>query len=922
MMVKSKLISIFLSVLSLFLFTSVALSQDIDIEPDPVCGGKGERVIFTVVINNAPNEVEAFGFDVVGCTDILKYVSYTRGNLTKDWDFFDCNPLEPGRVRVGGFTTKDKIEKGAGGSVVNLQFEVVGENDCYLNIEDMVDDIIGWRPESAEFTYIYCAEGAGIKVKDVSVPAEGEVAIPILLDNAPNRVDAFGFDVLFDDRWFTYKGCKPGDLTKDWDFFDCNDIEEDIVRVGGFTTKNKITKGATGEVVILEFEVIECQPGDSTKLIPFNPVDNIGGWSACPGEAYYGCAHDGIAMNDQCSMKSDTITFTVSVNSAPNEVDAFGFDVNFDHSILTYEAYTRGDLVEEWDFFDVSNPVDGVVRVGGFTTKEKIAEDASGAMVKLTFTVISVADDTLTLSELVDDIAGWSTKDGSFTYFAIEPSSVTMCVGAIVEFTIMPEEIGISPFTWFVDGVEVQTGDSRIFEYRGMEARAYIISLEDSSVPPLSAQATAALEAEDDTGALDIPGAFGQDGGTVTIPVRIQDAPNEVSSLGVEIHFDPDILQFDSFDFAGTLLEGFDFKDVSNPLPGVLRLGGFTVNNPVAVGSTGDVVYLSFNVACEDCTVSKLELLDLVDNIATWTASGSCFLACFAISIDPTTATVNVSEEQIFNVVGGLEPFTWSIVNGEGTLSSTTGEQVTADAPTGGVTVTIQVGDNLEQTATATVNVYEELAIDPTSATVMVGETQNFQVVGGLKPYNWSIVDDDGIKGSLDPTEGEQVTYTAPPDEVPDGLVTIWVQDSLEQTATVTVTVEPEQELTQRETTRIPNPGDGGGCFVATAAFGSVLEGHVDILGQFRDAYLLSTKVRQTFVATYYMYSPPVADFMAGHEGLRAMVRWSLLPVIGVSWMILHIGPGVTLALMGLLIFVMCAGAGLTLRRMRLRRQA
>ena len=87
---------------------SVALSQDIDIEPGPVCGGKGEKVTFTVVISNAPNEEEGFGFDVIGCKDILNYLSYTRA---------------------------------ASGSVVNLQFEVVAASDCCLDIENMVDDI-------------------------------------------------------------------------------------------------------------------------------------------------------------------------------------------------------------------------------------------------------------------------------------------------------------------------------------------------------------------------------------------------------------------------------------------------------------------------------------------------------------------------------------------------------------------------------------------------------------------------------------------------------------------------------------------------------------------------------------------------------------------------------------------------------------
>jgi Na+/H+ antiporter NhaC len=47
-----------------------------------------------------------------------------------------------------------------------------------------------------------------------------------------------------------------------------------------------------------------------------------------------------------------------------------------------------------------------------------------------------------------------------------------------------------------------------------------------------------------------------------------------------------------------------------------------------------------------------------------------------------------------------------------------------------------------------------------------------------------------------------------------------------------------------------------------------------------------------------------MADFIAKHDRLRAMVRISLLPVVGVSWIALKIGPLSTVALM--LIFMSC----------------
>jgi len=98
--------------------------------------------------------------------------------------------------------------------------------------------------------------------------------------------------------------------------------------------------------------------------------------------------------------------------------------------------------------------------------------------------------------------------------------------------------------------------------------------------------------------------------------------------------------------------------------------------------------------------------------------------------------------------------------------------------------------------------------------------------------------------------------------------------------------------------------GGGGSCFIATAAYGSKMNSHVKILRKFRDRFLFGNTAGKSLVRLYYTYSPPMADFIAKHDNLRAMVRISLLPFVGVSWITLKIGPVSTGALM--LAFISC----------------
>ena len=91
---------------------------------------------------------------------------------------------------------------------------------------------------------------------------------------------------------------------------------------------------------------------------------------------------------------------------------------------------------------------------------------------------------------------------------------------------------------------------------------------------------------------------------------------------------------------------------------------------------------------------------------------------------------------------------------------------------------------------------------------------------------------------------------------------------------------------------------NGGGCFITVAAYGSPIDPHVNVLREFRNRFLLVSPLGKRFVRFYYTCSPPVADFVSNHDSLRTIVRLSLLPVVGLSWVTLKINPIPTLICM------------------------
>jgi hypothetical protein len=222
-----------------------------------------------------------------------------------------------------------------------------------------------------------------------------------------------------------------------------------------------------------------------------------------------------------------------------------------------------------------------------------------------------------------------------------------------------------------------------------------------------------------------------------------------------------------SFNVGNVIMSINNSIDLSTYIDGGTAPFTFTVN--AGEGSVTNAVYSS-------PSLPGIYTISLTDSAAQPHHATLKVIVNSELVLLPLNFQVSVDGTKKLTPLGGVTPYTYTVLTGGGSVSPA--GIYTAPAESG--SAIIQIKDARNNTATSNVVIGESLIISPLTQNVINGESLNLTATGGIAPYTYSIVSG---KGSINPRSG---VYVAP---VYSGIETVRVEDSVGNRSDATLTI-------------------------------------------------------------------------------------------------------------------------------------
>jgi len=334
-------------------------------------------------------------------------------------------------------------------------------------------------------------------------------------------------------------------------------------------------------------------------------------------------------------------------------------------------------------------------------------------------------------------------------------------------------------------------------------------------------------------------------------------------------------------------------------------VGNFTLTVAKSGTGSGTITSSTSGIECgSTCsatytggtTVTLTAKPDSGHSFAGWSGGGcSGTLECIAIVNADTTVTATFTSPTTPN---NYTLTTLKSGSGTGTISSSpsgidcgstcsstysSGTEVTlAATPDKDKTFVGWTGGGCSGTGSCKMIISADTPVTATFSTPAAKGRYKLHIIKGGKGMGFVLSSPSGVDcGSVCESEYDEGTVVTLSDKiVNDPSFAGWSGGGCSGKGACIVTMNADTTVTASFNYVNGGSGSGGGCFIATAAYGSYLDPHVYVLRNFRDKYLLNNSLGKAFVDFYYRNSPPIAAFIERHETLKIATRWALSPIV------------------------------------------
>jgi hypothetical protein len=234
----------------------IPFDQNPEVYALPTIGNSGDRVMVPLMVNH-PGGIRHFHLEMLYSQDMLEFIGVLPSPMTNTFEYLRGEENIPGIVNIEGEGEVGIAENEAGSlCVVIFQAREGAYGNAPIFLNDLGGDIFSTDVESMIYVKPDYYEGnENIMVLGEGINREGMFVVPVEVSGAFG-MKAFGFDVSYSSEKMTFVKVNQTELTKDFVAVDGNDIEQNVVRIGGFS-RSGIQDRNGGVLVELVFQAKE-----------------------------------------------------------------------------------------------------------------------------------------------------------------------------------------------------------------------------------------------------------------------------------------------------------------------------------------------------------------------------------------------------------------------------------------------------------------------------------------------------------------------------------------------------------------------------------------------------------------------------------------------------------------------------------------